>query len=98
MAYKDGVVTVQRGDQPEYVLLTDLKRLEDYHALLRAADEVAPHLPQDWQPVSLSDRHTWYRRPPGGFRIAWPITCNVYYCPDGEWGRYPAIDLGAVSA
>jgi hypothetical protein len=97
MEYRDGFVVVQRPDSPEFVLATDLKLRIDGIKLL---DAIPPTLPQEWPMATLSDQPTWYRR--HGFRVplppAWDITMNVLYCPGGQWGVLPAIDLGAVSA
>lgn len=95
LQYRDGLVAVKKPHEDEFPLYTDLKRYEDFGLMISNAEMVKNQLPDHWEPVKLLDRETWYRR--SGFRLVLPVTCNVYFAPNGEWSR-GFLDLGAISA
>jgi hypothetical protein len=95
--WSDGAVLVT-GDDGVLVLKTDLKARADFDALLAANEHLRAQYPQGLFITPYSHDSTLYRR--AGFRLAVPITCNVYY--SDNWFKLAdegqAIDLGAVSA
>lgn len=96
VSWESGRAVVRLIDAPPLMLDCDFKRPADMDAVLDRAKAIAHELPREWAIRPLTEYPDWYRR--HGFRIAYPLTCNVLYCPAGQWGGIPAIDLGAISA
>jgi hypothetical protein len=95
--WSDGAVLVT-GEDGLLILKADLKAKADFDALMAANEHLRSQYPNGIPITPYSHDSTLYRRT--GFRLAVPITCNVYYSSEcARWrGGLGAIDLGAVSA
>ena len=96
--YDAGRVLVQLNHDTKIELSPDLKRKEDFDALLAANMHLSLKYPNGIPMHSFGDRPTLYRR--SGWRLWLPITCNCYYAPDWDAisSQAEAFNLGAISA